>query len=160
MATRRDAREWLVQILFQLDLNPDEPEKVMAAFWVERHPDARARRFVEERVRGVNGNRERLDGLIRTYAENWGLERMGPVERSVMRMALYEMLFCLDVPPVVSINEAVDLARYFSSREAGRFVNGILDRARKDLNRPARTAAKGQAAPGGESAKEGHADGG
>jgi N utilization substance protein B len=67
---------------------------------------------------------------------------MGAVDRNIMRVALFEMLFCKEIPPVVSINEAVDLAKELSGRESGKFVNGILDRARQDLDRPARVSAK------------------
>jgi N utilization substance protein B len=78
---------------------------------------------------------------LQRYAENWDLKRMGAVDRNVMRVALFEMLHRTDIPPVVSINEAVDLAKELSSDESGRFVNGILDRARRDISRPARAAA-------------------
>jgi len=133
MATRREAREWAVQILFQLDLNPGDVERVFDAFWREREADAQARAFAEELVRGIRGELKRIDGLITKYAEHWDLARMAVVDRNVMRIAIYEMLFCEDIPPVVSINEAVDIAKYFNTKESGRFVNGILDRARKDL---------------------------
>jgi N utilization substance protein B len=74
-------------------------------------------------------------------AENWELERIAIVDRNILRMAIYEMMFRDEIPPVVSINEAVDVAKKFSTRDSGKFVNGILDRIRKELPRPARTAA-------------------
>jgi N utilization substance protein B len=80
-----------------------------------------------------------IDALISRHAENWDIERMGTVDRNVMRIAVYEMLYRDDIPPVVSINEAVELAKAYSSAESGKFVNGILDRIRKDLDRPARS---------------------
>lgn len=138
MATRRDAREWAVQLLFQLEMNPDDLDVAFRFFWNERKADGRARKFAEGLVRGVLKNLDKLDGTIKKHAEHWDIHRMGVVERNVMRMALYEMFFCNDIPPVVSINEAVDIAKYFSSNVSGKFVNGILDRARNDLNRPAR----------------------
>lgn len=155
MATRRDGREWAVQILFQLDLNPDDVEKALAHFWSSQPCDPRTRRFTEMRVHGVLAAREQLDKLLVRYAEHWGLQRMQPTDRNVMRLALYEMLFCPDVPPVVSINEAVDIAKYFGSSESGRFVNGILDRARKDLSRPARTAGEATGEAAGDAPGEG-----
>jgi transcription antitermination protein NusB len=78
------------------------------------------------------------------HAENWGIERMGAVDRNAMRIAVFEMLFRDDIPPVVSINEAVDLAKAYSSVESGKFVNGILDRIRQDLDRPARNPNPGR----------------
>jgi N utilization substance protein B len=139
MGTRRQAREWGIQLLFQLDLNPGEIDTVFARFWTDKTVDPVMRDFTEQLVRGVRTNLAQIDATIERYAENWHIDRMAAVDRNVMRMALYEMLFCKDIPPVVSINEAVDIAKYFSSNESGRFVNGILDRVRKDLTRPARS---------------------
>ncbi len=138
MATRRHAREWCFQILFQLDMNPGELPAVFKEFWKVRKTDPKTRLFAETLVGGVKDHLDEIDAKIKEYAHNWDIKRMGAVERNVMRMALYEMRYCEDVPPVVSINEAVDIAKYFGSVESGKFVNGILDRARKDLSRPAR----------------------
>jgi len=139
MATRREAREWAVQLLFQLDLNPDSADTAFADFWETRNADAKSRTFVEEIVSGTWGRLDEIDASIRKYAENWAIDRMGVVERNVLRMALFEMYARMDIPPVVTINEAVDLAKYFGTAESGRFINGILDRARKDLDRPSRS---------------------
>lgn len=133
--TRRESREWIVQILFQLDLNRcDDLDQCFDRFWADKDPDAKAREFVEEIVNGVLGNIDKIDSLISEYAENWTIGRMGVLDRNVLRMAVYEMLHRDDIPPVVSINEAVDVAKYFSSSESGRFVNGILDRVRKEID--------------------------
>lgn len=138
MATRRQAREWVVQVLFGLDLNPVELDTVFRCFWLEHKADRKAREFMEKTVRGVVEHREEIDRRLKQHAENWDIHRMGIIERNVMRMALYELLQCPDIPAAVSINEAVDIAKYFSNSESGRFVNGILDRARKELGRSAR----------------------
>ncbi len=143
MATRRNAREWAVQALFSLDLNPRPPGEALAEVTAECAPEPETLRFAERLLSGTCENRERIDETLKRYAENWDLHRMGVVERSVLRMAVYEMWFCHDIPPVVSINEAVDIAKYFSSADSGRFVNGLLDRIRADLGRPARRASKG-----------------
>ena len=137
---RRDAREWAVQMLFELDLNPQETGKLFAQFWADRSPDEANRRFAEETVSGVVENRAAIDEAIARHAEHWDMKRMKVTDRSVMRMAVYEILFRRDVPPVVSINEAVDIARCFGNRESGRFVNGILDNVMKESGRAARTA--------------------
>ena len=142
MATRRQAREWSFQLLFQLDLNPDEFEKVFKQFWRERKADPPTRLFAEALVVGVREHLSEIDAKIKEYAHNWDIKRIGVVERNVIRMALYEMLYCNDVPPVVSINEAVDITKYFGNAESGKFVNGILDRARKDLTRSSRERTK------------------
>ena len=99
---------------------------------------AKARQFAEELARGVIAHHQEIDPLITKYAENWEIDRMGTVDRNAMRIAIYEMLHRDDIPPVVSINEAVDLAKAYSSIESGKFVNGILDRIRKGIDRPAR----------------------
>lgn len=98
------------------------------------------RLFSDELVRGVVDRREQIDAVIQKHAENWDIRRMAVVDRNVMRMAIYEMQHRDDIPPVVSINEAVDIAKKFSTEESGRFVNGILDRVKSELLRPARTA--------------------
>ena len=79
-----------------------------------------------------------IDERIRRYCENYEFRRISPVDRNVLRLAIYEMLYRDDIPPVVSINEGIELAKTFGGSESGRFVNGILDRVRKDLDRPAR----------------------
>jgi N utilization substance protein B len=141
MATRREAREWAVQLLFQLDLNPtDKLDAVFGWFWETVEGDKRTRTFAEELVRGVLLNRERIDAVMAKHAENWDVDRMSVLDRNVLRMALFEMLLRPDIPPVVSINEAVEIAKHFSNAESGKFVNGILDKARRELDRPARTS--------------------
>jgi N utilization substance protein B len=152
MAMRRSGREWALQILFQLDFNAAERlEPVFAAFWEEAQPkDPRAAAFAERLVTGVVAHRKELDATLKRYADNWDVGRMGGIERNVMRMAIFEMVHCPDIPPVVSINEAVDLAKYFSTSESGRFVNGILDRIRETVDRPAREAKPKQSARGGK----------
>ena len=142
MSTRREAREWAIQFLFQRDFNRGGLDVALVEFWDGTEHTEDARTFTEELVRGVEMNRLAIDERLQGYAENWALKRMSAVDRNVMRLALYEMFFRDDIPPVVSINEAVDIAKDFSSDESGKFVNGILDRARKDLQRPARTAIK------------------
>lgn len=83
-------------------------------------------------------HRDQIDERIRKYCENYNLNRISAVDRNVLRLAIYEMLYRDDIPPVVSINEAIELAKTFGGAESGKFVNGILDRVRKDLDRPAR----------------------
>jgi N utilization substance protein B len=94
--------------------------------------------FAEPLIRGAIEKREELDEQICKYAENWDLKRMAAVDRNILRLAIYEMLHRDDIPPIVSINEAVDIAKKFSTHDSGKFVNGILDRVKGDLLRPAR----------------------
>lgn len=139
---RRATREWIIQFLFQLDFNSEPIDFLLNDFWSEREPNEREKKYAEEIIKGVVQRKEELDDYLEQYAKRWDSDRMGAVDRTVMRVALFEMLYREDVPPVVSINEAVHFAKDFSSFQSGRFVNGILDRIRKGLDRPARTTYK------------------
>jgi N utilization substance protein B len=139
---RRHARELAVQFLYQRDLSADDPGEALRYFWQtqEEVPEA-TKQFAEELVRGVVAHQAVVDEKISKYTEHWELSRIATVDRNILRLAIFEMLFRDDIPPVVSINEAVEIAKKFSTRESGAFVNGILDRIKFDLPRPARTAA-------------------
>ena len=134
MGSRRDAREWAVQLLFQLDFNPGDVDVAFNAFWAEREAKPKARAFVEELVRGVVAQRAEIDGVIQKTAENWHLSRMAGVDRNIIRLAIYEMLYLKEIPPAVSINEAVEIAKTMGDVGSSRFVNGILDKVMRSLN--------------------------
>ena len=138
MGERHVAREWAIQLLFQLDVNPGSVEEAFEDFWTGKRPSGRAKMFAEDLVRGVLDHRDELDTKVQAYADNWDLKRMAVVDRNVLRLALFEMWHRDDIPPVVAINEAVDLAKAFSGLQSGKFVNGILDRAIQDVDRPPR----------------------
>jgi len=163
MGTRREARERAVQFLFQYDLNPPgNLEEALNHFWetqraaaiadekgpsswgekIELPPptveESAVRVFAEPLIRGTLEHRNGIDEQIRKHAKNWDLHRMAVVDRNVLRLAIYEMLHRDDIPPVVSINEAVDIAKKFSTEDSGKFVNGILDKIKGELMRPAR----------------------
>ena len=133
MPTRREGREWALQVLFQLDFQPTDPSEALAQFWQSNDSQHEPCAFTEELVCGVMEHLPAVDELIQRYADNWDLRRLGRVDRNVLRLAIFELMHRSDIPPAVSINEAIDLAKYFSSLESGRFVNGVLDRARKEL---------------------------
>jgi len=137
---RHESRMWAVQFLFQRDFNQGDMADALSDFWTERSSGPALRQFAEELITGVEAHKEELDARIQKYAEHWNVARMVAVDRNVMRVAIYEMLFRTDIPPVVSINEAVELAKELSGEESGKFVNGILDRASRDIDRPSRTA--------------------
>ncbi len=139
---RRQAREIAAQFLYQYDLSDGEMEEALELFWQTQPEVAEpTRRFAEELIRGTCQHRAEIDEKIKKYTEHWELPRIAAVDRNILRLAIFEMLYRDDIPPVVSINEAVDIAKKFSTRESGAFVNGILDRLRADLPRPARTPA-------------------
>jgi N utilization substance protein B len=138
---RRLAREWAVQFLFQTEFNPEDLDCALADFWndEEKKPLDRDRAYVEEVVRGVLEKRREVDRTISKFTDNWDMERLGVLDRTVLRVAVYEMMFRGDIPPVVSINEAVEIAKAYSGKGSGRFVNGVLDRVQKELGRPGRS---------------------
>ena len=144
MGGRHEARQWAVQFLFQRDFNAGDIESALADFWQDKKSSDKSRLFAEELIQGVESKKDELDRLIRKYAEHWDVRRMGAVDRNVMRVALYEMIYRPDIPPVVSINEAVEIAKDLSGVESGKFVNGILDHACKEQDRPARAVALGE----------------
>jgi N utilization substance protein B len=138
---RRQAREWAMQFLFQTEFNPENLEQALTDFWddEEKKPSERDRTYVNEVVRGVIAKQREIDRTISKYTQNWDVDRLGVLDRIVLRVATYEMLFRTDIPPVVSINEAVEIAKAYSGKDSGRFVNGVLDRIQKELSRPSRT---------------------
>ncbi len=152
-----------MQFLFQYDLNPPEKlDEALELFWnsqraaalenekgnatwgekVELPPpttdETATRLFSEPLIRGALEHRDECDALIVKHAKNWEIHRIATVDRNIMRLAIYEMLHRQDIPPVVSINEAVDIAKKFSTHDSGKFVNGILDKVKGELMRPAR----------------------
>ena len=142
MGLRRDAREAAVQFLYQLDTHkPADVEKALEEFWRQNDSKQNVRDFANDLLRGTLEKKTEIDAKITSLADNWDFNRLAVVDRNILRLALYEMLFRTEIPPVVSINEAIEIAKKFSSAESGKFVNGLLDRVKKDLLRPARQAA-------------------
>jgi N utilization substance protein B len=163
MGKRREARERAVQFLFQHDLNPpDDVDGALNQFWdtqraaaiaeekggatwgqtIELPPpsadEVAIRLFADPLIRGTLQFRDQSDEMIKKHAKNWDLHRIAAVDRNILRLAIYEMLHRDDIPPIVSINEAVDIAKKFSTQDSGKFVNGILDKVKGELMRPAR----------------------
>jgi N utilization substance protein B len=163
MGQRREARERAVQFLFQYDINPPANlDEALEQFWESQRAPAIAeekagaswgekadlpppnaeemavRAFADRLIRGVLEHRDDLDTRIKAHAQNWDLHRMAVVDRNILRLAVYEMAYREDIPPVVSINEAVDIAKKFSTQDSGKFVNGLLDKIKGDILRPAR----------------------
>ncbi len=126
---RHQAREAAVQILYQWEIGKDELETAVESYWVHHGSELpeRDRGFANALARGVVANLEAIDQLIVDSAEHWRLERMATVDRLVMRLAVQELLHVPDTPPNVVIDEALELARTFSTEEAVKFVNGNLD---------------------------------
>jgi len=134
MGRRRQARELALQLLYELDVRGDaDPGPVIDAFWQRQQAHDAVRAFADTLVRGVKEHQPKIDELIGRFAEHWELDRMAVVDRNVLRSGIWELLWGVDVPPKVAINEALEIARRFSTEESTRFVNGLLDRVRREL---------------------------
>jgi N utilization substance protein B len=126
-------QQWTCQVEEMKDRDPGVEIDTDVANVENRVAPENIRLFAEKRVRGVCEHLDEIDARIEEYVANWPMHRMGSIERNVLRLAFYEMMFCPEVPRPVVLNEAIDLAKYFSNADAGRFVNGILDKFNKDL---------------------------
>lgn len=133
---RRRAREYALQILFQIDFKGKEiANKDLEAFWSDKDVSEDIRKFAETLVKGTLQRLEEIDSKIEKVAENWILKRMAAVDRNILRFAAYEILYMKDIPLAVTINEAIEIAKKFSTSEAAPFINGILDKLAKEADR-------------------------
>jgi N utilization substance protein B len=132
MGTRRKSRELALQMLFQLDMGKQTTEHVRRTFWAERNDvDDGTRGFADDLLRVASDHATEIDQLIERHAEHWRMDRMAAVDRNILRLGTYELVFRLDIPPAVSINEAIEIAKKFSTMESASFINGVLDRISK-----------------------------
>ncbi len=130
-----------MQFLYMWDINPSSSiESVIAQFFGDQEKPRDYYVFAEELVLGIHEHIEELDEIIREYAQNWDFKRIAKIDLAILRLAIFEMLHRHDVPPIVSINEAIDLSKIFSIEDAKRFINGILDQFILKLHRPLREA--------------------
>jgi N utilization substance protein B len=133
MGGRRKGRELALQMLFQWDLSKDSFHNVRRTFWtLHSESEEEVRAFADRLVEGTVEHIEPIDVLLARHAEHWRISRMAVVDRNVLRVATYELLYETQTPPAVVINEALEVARKFSTSESIHFINGILDSIRKD----------------------------
>lgn len=132
MRRRTRARELAVQFLYQLDLRQETSLVDLDDFLESECKDRDARRFAKRLIEGAATSRKAIDDVLRVVARNWDLERMAVLDRNILRMAIHELLHCPDIPPKVTINEAIELGKKYSTANSGAFINGILDRVRLD----------------------------
>ncbi|WOO42653.1 transcription antitermination factor NusB [Rubellicoccus peritrichatus] len=139
---RRQNRVAAMQFLYMIEMNPSNDHKasVMTFFTNQDHP-REYYAFAEELVWGALEGLDDVDETIRKHAKNWTFDRIAKVDLAILRLAIHELLHRRDIPPIVSINEAIDLSKEFSGPDSRRFVNGILDRLKENLDRPLRSAA-------------------
>jgi N utilization substance protein B len=133
MGKRRQAREAALQLLYALDMTHTEVTAMLESAWTKAVIAVETRDFTSALVTGVMAHRAEIDALIQTWSAHWSLERIGLVERNILRFAIYELLFMPEIPPNVTINEAVEVAKKYGTEEAPSFINGILDRVKHEV---------------------------
>jgi transcription antitermination protein NusB len=121
------ARERALQCLYYLEVGKHQEEAAASVFWEHFHPDEKGSAYFFRLTSGVRAHQEELDAYISRFSEHWRLERMAAIDRAILRLALFELLHCPEVPPKVAVNEAVELGKRFGAENSGAFINGILD---------------------------------
>jgi N utilization substance protein B len=127
MPIRRKAREIALQVLYQLDIGQGNPQEVLDLHWENFRPSPQTRDYCKRLIDGVKIHQAEIDRLIEENSEHWTLKRMAVIDRNILRMAVFELLYCPDIPFKVAVNEAIELAKKFSTDESFAFINGILD---------------------------------
>ncbi len=149
---RRKSREFVLQVLYQLDITKKDAQETLTQFQdyfsgnKERVGTTRSRDdFMERLVLGVLEHCKEIDRLIEKYSENWRLDRINIIDRAILRMAIFELLYCEEIPPKVTLNEAIELGKRFGSEDSGSFINGVLDRIQNEvIRKPLGTMNDGQ----------------
>lgn len=134
MRKRTKAREHALKILYAIDITGDEPKKCIDAYWKDNdEKDTEIKTFANSLILGVSSKGKEIDKVISESATNWQMGRMAVIDRNILRFASYELLFADEIPPKVTINEAIDIAKRYGDSESGKFVNGVLDKINKDI---------------------------
>ena len=131
MRRRTLARECALKILYRIEISKESVTASLKDFWSVEQVDKEVKDFTNSLVKGTHGNLSRIDEIISKYADNWELKRIAVVDKNVLRMGIFQLLYRDDIPPKVSINEAIELAKKYGDVDSGKFVNGILDKVRK-----------------------------
>jgi N utilization substance protein B len=127
VGVRREGRELALQILYALDLNPLKTQEAFQLFRENSRSAAQVRIFAEELVAGVTANCDEIDNLIAGTSKNWAISRMAKVDLNILRLAVFELIYRIDIPRNVTINEAIEVAKKFGTEDSPAFINGILD---------------------------------
>jgi len=130
---RREGREYALQALYAVEMNPAGSREALRLFWEQHKGSVTARLFADELLSGILANKSSLDETIAVKSANWSITRMSRIDLSILRMAVFELLYRDDIPKNVTINEAIEIAKKFGSEESPAFVNGILDEISRTL---------------------------
>lgn len=135
MGHRRKARELAVQILYQMEMKGAEPREVLGLFWEGQEANEESVKFSTDLVEGIYRNRVEIDQLIERHSLHWKMVRMTVVDRNILRLGVYELLYLHDVPTSVVLNEAIEIAKKFGTEDSSAFINGILDNVAKEVRK-------------------------
>lgn len=133
MGRRRKAREETLRILYRLEFDNRPPEETLSHYWENKRANQATREYSTWLAEGIISHRQKIDSVIQQASEHWRLSRMAVIDRNILRMAVFELLYEENIEPAVVINEAIEIAKIYSGNEAATFVNGILDAVRKKI---------------------------
>lgn len=133
MGQRRNARELAMQALYFIDMGNEKPFEAFSLFCTHFESEEETDAFFQQIVEGTLKHRDEIDRLVEKFSNNWRLSRMSGIDRNIIRIAVYEILHCKDIPSTVTINEAIDIGKKFGTKESGAFINGILDAISQNL---------------------------
>lgn len=133
MGNRRKSRESALQALYQIDLSKADPEKALDQYWKNNPDTEEIQGFANLLVEGVTSHVAELDRLIEKHSTHWKLSRMACVDRNILRISAYELIYCKDIPASVSLNEAIEIGKKFGTEDSSAFINGILDNLSKEV---------------------------
>ncbi|CAI9085224.1 transcription antitermination factor NusB [Candidatus Methylacidiphilum fumarolicum] len=138
MTSRRKIRELIIQFLYQWEMNKESPfEQILSLFWDVAEIKEEDKKVVEEWIRDIVKRKKTIEEKINSYIKNWSLDRLAIVDKCILMLGIYEILYRKDIPPAVTINESVEIAKKYSTEASGKFVNGVLDAIRKESGRQA-----------------------
>ncbi|MEK0450099.1 MAG: Transcription antitermination protein NusB [Verrucomicrobiota bacterium] len=140
MSKRRDGREAAVQYLYQRDIHGGDAPELLRDFWGVREANTGVREFAESLIRGFSEKAAEVDEVLKRHIRNFEVARLNTVDRNILRLAIFEMFHRLETPPIVAINEAIELGKKFGGEDSGKFINGVLDQVKTELTRPLRDA--------------------
>lgn len=135
MGKRRRSREFALQVLYQLEITKQNALQAIVQLRDHFSPQVGEDEFARRIILGVMDHRQEIDKLIESRSEHWRLDRMSIIDRNILRLAIFELLYCSEIPPKVTLNEAIDLGKRYGSEESGSFINGILDRIQNEVVR-------------------------
>jgi N utilization substance protein B len=132
MGNRRKAREVVLEALYRIEVTQDDPDDVMADIFLRRDYNSEIKEYSSRLFTATTGNLKEIDSLIAEYVENWDLSRIAILDKNILRFAICELLFVEGVPVKVVLNEAIEIAKRYSTQDSGRFINGVIDRIAKE----------------------------